>query len=69
MKYPRNLKNGDYIGENCYGEEKVNRFYKEYPNGVIDEFYSDSDSDLPLAKLAKVAYKVNRKGQVHKWNV
>ena len=62
-----NVKNGDYIGENCYGEEKVNRFYKEYPNGKIDEFYSDSNSDLPLAKLAKVAYKVNRRGVISKW--
>lgn len=64
-----NVKNGDYIGINCYGEEKVNRFYKEFPNGKIDKFYSDSDSDLPLAKLAKEAYKVNRRGEVKKWDV
>ena len=33
-------KNGDYIGLNCWGEEKVNRFYKEYPRGKINKFYS-----------------------------
>ncbi|MBR3288785.1 MAG: HAD-IB family phosphatase [Lachnospiraceae bacterium] len=64
-----NVKNGDYIGVNCYGEEKVNRFYKEFPNGVIDKFYSDSNSDLPLAKLAKEAYKVTCSGKIKKWNI
>ena len=43
--------------------------WDEYPNGVIDEFYSDSDSDLPLARLAKVAYKVKRGGKLVKWDI
>lgn len=62
-----NKKNGDYIGLNCFGEEKVNRFYKEYPGATINEFYSDSKSDTPLAKLAKIAYLVTNNGSIIKW--
>ena len=50
---------GKYDGLNCHGEEKVRRFYERYPNGIIDEFYSDSRSDTPLAKISKRAYLVN----------
>lgn len=54
---------GCCLGINCYGEEKVRRFYAEYSNGgteppSIDEFYSDSVSDAPLARLAKRAFIV-----------
>ena len=61
------VRTGDYIGVNCYGEEKVRRFYEAYPNGVIDKFYSDSKSDEPLAKLAKSAYLVKRGGAIISW--
>lgn len=49
---------GKYTGENCYGEEKVHRYDEVYQRGLIDDFYSDSYSDDPLAKLAKNAYLV-----------
>ena len=62
-----NIENGDYIGLNCFGEEKVSRFYKEYPGATIDEFYSDSKSDMPLAKLAKKSYLVKRNGEIIEW--
>lgn len=52
-------KTGKYTGVNCYGDEKVRRFYKRFPNGEINEFYSDSYSDSPLARLAKSAFIVN----------
>ena len=61
------VRNGDYIGINCYGEEKVRRFFKEYPNGIIDNFYSDSKSDEPLARLAKNAYMVKHNGKITPW--
>lgn len=51
-------KTGKYDGVNCHGKEKVRRFYGEFPDGVIDEFYSDSYSDTPLAEIAKDAYMV-----------
>lgn len=55
---PVDKKTGKYNGLNCHGEEKVRRFYEEFPNGKIDEFYSDSKSDTPLALIAKKAYLV-----------
>lgn len=52
-------KSGKYDGVNCWGEEKVRRFYEQFGEGrEIDEFYSDSLSDTPLAKIAKEAYVV-----------
>ncbi len=53
-------KTGKYSGENCHGEEKVRRLYNEFPNAKIDEFYSDSHSDDPLAKIALKAFMVNK---------
>lgn len=52
-------KSGKYTGINCYYDEKVRRFYSMFPDGEIDEFYSDHYSDEPLAKLAKKAFIVD----------
>ena len=60
---------GRYSGLNCHGEEKVNRFCKEYSKESIDDFYSDSKSDLPLAKLAKNAFLVKKGGRIIKWKL
>ena len=49
---------GKYSGLNCHGTEKVRRFREIYPEGQIDEFYSDSYSDQPLADLAASAWLV-----------
>ena len=49
---------GRYDGINCHGKEKVRRFYEAWPDGVIDDFYSDSLSDSPLAEISKKAYMV-----------
>ena len=59
---------GKYQGENCRGQEKVIRFRKEFKNETIDEFYSDSYSDLPVARLATKAYLVN-KNKLKIWKV
>lgn len=58
---------GKYIGENCWGEEKVKRLKEKYGITSCDEFYSDSFSDAPLAKIAKKAYIV-RKNRLTPWN-
>jgi len=50
---------GKTTGENCYHAEKVRRFREVFPEGEIDEFYSDSYSDEPLALLAKKAFIVD----------
>ena len=57
---------GRYTGINCYGEEKVQRFQDQFENAVIDEFYSDSQSDLPMARLAKKAF-LKKKGKFEVW--
>lgn len=54
-------RSGWTLGENCQGEEKVRRLREEYPEVEIAEFYSDSLSDTPLAKLAERAYIVKGK--------
>lgn len=57
---------GKYTGLNCYGREKVERFKKLFDVKEIDEFYSDSYSDSPLACLAKKAYIV-KKDKLSNW--
>lgn len=64
-----NANTGKYSGLNCHGEEKVNRFYKEYKDATIDKFYSDLKIDLPLASLAKEAFLVKRGGKIIKWKL
>lgn len=49
---------GKITGVNCYGTEKVKRFYKKYKDYDILEMYSDSYSDAPLLDLAKKSYIV-----------
>lgn len=43
---------------NCFGEEKVKRFREAYTDDMVEEFYSDSYTDTPMARLAKKAYIV-----------
>lgn len=57
---------GKHTGINCHGEEKVRRFYEKFPNGKIDNFYSDSLSDTPLANISKHAYLV-KGNQIMPW--
>ena len=52
---------GETEGENCHGEEKVRRLHEAFPEVEIAEFYSDSQSDAPLARIADKAFLV--KGQ------
>lgn len=56
---------GLYSGINCHGEEKV-RLFNELYGGEIDEFYSDSHSDDPLAKISKKAFMV-KKDKIEDW--
>ena len=58
MGSPVRMDTGLYYGPNCHGAEKVRRFRAAFPQGEIDEFFSDSHSDDPLAALAKRAWLV-----------
>lgn len=51
-------KTGIYCGENCHGKEKVMRFFERFPNGKIEQFYSDSHSDDPLAEISDESFLV-----------
>lgn len=55
---PVDVITGKYTGENCHGKEKVRRFREVYGNAEIENFYSDSYSDTPLAEIAKKAYMI-----------
>ena len=59
-------KSGNYSGVNCHGKEKVRRFYEEFKYGEVDEFYSDSLSDTPMAEISKKAFLVNG-NKIKKW--
>lgn len=49
---------GVFHGPNCHGAEKVRRFREAFGDARIEEFYSDSHSDDPLAALAARAWRV-----------
>jgi len=63
-----NAKTGKITGLNCKGKEKVKRFYNEYSNKSINKFYSDSKTDLPLAKIAKEAFLI-KGNKIELWNI
>lgn len=48
-----------YEGERCHGEGKVRLLRAALPDIEIDEFYSDSLSDAPMAKIAGKAWLVD----------
>lgn len=52
-------KTGRNLRPNCHGDEKVVRFQEHFDIEEIEEFYSDSYSDDPLAQYAKKAFMVN----------
>ena len=49
---------GKYSGINCHGKEKVRRYREMFGDTKIHEFYSDSYSDTPLAKISEKAFIV-----------
>ena len=66
MGSPVDKHTGKFSGPNCHGKEKVVRFRKVYPDAKIEEFFSDSYSDTPLAELAEKAWMV-RGMQLKPW--
>ena len=57
---------GKLLSTNCYGEQKVLFFKEKYDVSMIECFYSDSLSDVPMAKISKKAYLV-KKDTIIKW--
>ena len=60
------IRSGRIEGENCHDTEKLRRFRAVFPESKIEEFYSDSLSDAPLAELADRAFLV-KKGKLSAW--
>ena len=58
---------GRILGENCHDAEKISRFLKEYPDGKVDAFYSDSLSDSPMAWFAEEAWMVKDGKELLPW--
>ncbi len=59
---------GKLEGQNCRGPEKARRFRAEYPDAEIGQFYSDSVSDLFMARQAREAFFV-KGDMVQKWGI
>ena len=57
---------GKMLGPNCHDKEKVRRFRQEFPDEKIDNFYSDSLHDTPLARMAEHAWLV-KKDEIMPW--
>ena len=51
---------GKIDGLNCHDEEKVRRLHELYPEVEVENFYSDSLADTPMALLAKKAFIVKK---------
>ena len=55
---PMNPYTGKIAGRNCHDEEKKRRFLERYAVDEVEDFYSDSLSDTPMAKLGRRAFLV-----------
>lgn len=57
------LKTARIIGYSCYGRQKVRRVLRSqfFPDESIQNFYSDSLSDTPMALCAERAFLLTRK--------
>ena len=68
-------KTGKFIGNNCYGKEKVLRLQQfldaqKESDCELENFYSDSKSDFSLASMAEKSWLVKFKGKkvkIIKW--
>lgn len=49
---------GRFEGLNCHDVEKVRRLREQQPGAQVENFYSDSRSDSPLAEIADAAWLV-----------
>lgn len=63
-----NKHTGHFDGLNCYGAEKVRRFTEAgFDAAAVEQVYSDSLSDTPIAELGKEAFIVHKDGSLGPW--
>lgn len=65
---PVDMHTGKYGGPNCHGEEKVIQFRRNYPDETIENFYSDSHSDDPMAAISQKAWLV-KGDKITPWHI
>lgn len=53
-----NIETGKIEGKNCWGKEKVVRFKEQLGDIVLDSFYSDSLSDMPMMEQSSQGFLV-----------
>ena len=58
---------GRILGNNCHDAEKVCRFLKEFPEEKVENFYSDSLSDSPMAWFSERAWLVKEGKESVPW--
>lgn len=59
---------GHFNGANCYGAEKVRRLEEAgYDLSEVEQVYSDSLSDTPIAELGQEAFIVHKDGSLGPW--
>ena len=63
-----NKKNGKFMSKNCHDKEKVKRLNEEYSNYIINEFYTDSQSDRYIAEISEKSFLV-KKDKIFKYNI
>lgn len=63
---PMSISTGKICGLNNRGQVKLKNYMEQFPDQTIEEFYSDSHADEPLARLANKAFMVS-KGEVSPW--
>jgi HAD superfamily phosphoserine phosphatase-like hydrolase len=49
---------GNIVGSNCKGAEKMRRLKEMLPNATIASAYTDSEVDIPMLEMAKIGYVV-----------
>lgn len=52
-------RNGKYVGMHCFSFEKLRRMKEAFPNVQVKEFYSDSQTDEPIAAIAEDPYIID----------
>ena len=58
---------GVILGKQCCDEEKLRRYREKFGETPIENFYSDSFSDTPLARTASQAFMVDE-GIISDWD-
>lgn len=57
---------GEVLSPNCHGQQKIERMKQAGYSTDIEEFYSDSFNDTPLAMIAQKSYLV-KGDKIEKW--